>query len=83
MTTWMFIGSRQYPPLPVFTRPKDRFVHGCPDPSSIVFPPQPDADSRPDIANNFYAVSYAYYTAIGFATTLGVGLLVSFCTSKL
>ncbi|XP_039271185.2 sodium-coupled monocarboxylate transporter 2-like isoform X1 [Styela clava] len=80
LTTWIYIGSQAYPPLPQFTRPKPRDISGCPDPSSIVFPIPPDPASRPNIADDFYSVSYAYYTAIGYATTIGVGLLVSLCT---
>lgn len=47
--------------------------------SLLVTTIQPAAAERPAIAD-LYAVSYAYYTAIGFGASLIVGLIVSFIT---
>lgn len=80
MTTWIFIGTAIYHPRMEYLRFKQRFVDGCATP--VVIPVPPPAMERPAIADDFYSVSYAYYTAIGFAFTIAVGMVVSMLTRK-
>ncbi|KAJ1085826.1 hypothetical protein NDU88_005951 [Pleurodeles waltl] len=89
LTLWVSIGGSIYPPsnemmgvLPTHTNfcPQRNTTNG-----SIIWGPLPTkiqtvSLERPAIADDFYALSYLYYGAIGTVTTVVVGVLISYLT---
>jgi len=81
MNVWVYVGSQAYPPPEEFLNKK---YLGCDLPSNTTAAPQvttvmDETGEYPPIAN-LYAVSYAYYAAIGFGASLVIGLVVSLLT---
>nr|XP_039272101.1 sodium-coupled monocarboxylate transporter 1-like [Styela clava] len=91
LSTWIYIGSTIYAPLPKFMGFKSLSIDGCAVAnvtSNYTLTTMGSTDVmtttvstttaavRPPIAE-FYSVSYAYYAAIGYGATLICGLVVS------
>uniref|UniRef100_A0AAZ3RQT5 Solute carrier family 5 member 8 n=1 Tax=Oncorhynchus tshawytscha TaxID=74940 RepID=A0AAZ3RQT5_ONCTS len=85
MSLWVGIGAQFYPPLPEQSRPLGLTTHavnhicniitvGC---HYVCLP------CRPFLADNWYSLSYLYFSPIGTLTTLAVGLLVSLLSGTL
>ncbi|CDQ83937.1 unnamed protein product [Oncorhynchus mykiss] len=92
MSLWVGIGAQFYPPLPEQSRPLGLTTHGCnftiaadafnwtaspTEPSLYTTVLQQNTAERPFLADNWYSLSYLYFSPIGTLTTLAVGLVVS------
>ncbi|CAL8294605.1 unnamed protein product [Boreogadus saida] len=82
---WAGIGAFIYPAPPFNSRPLPLITDGCPWLNSSVSPAT-DAPfltslpPRPPLADSWYSLSYLYLSAVGFITTLTVGLLITSLT---
>lgn len=82
LTCWIGIGATVYPPdtykppLSIAECEGYNFTSAAP-PLSTLFPTTPEPLAG---VTNLYTVSYIYYPAIGWATCIIVGLIVSFLT---
>uniref|UniRef100_A0A4W5L4Y4 Solute carrier family 5 member 8 n=1 Tax=Hucho hucho TaxID=62062 RepID=A0A4W5L4Y4_9TELE len=86
MSLWVGIGAQFYPPLPEQSRPLGLTTHGCNFKTAAdafnwsASPTEPSLYTtvlQPFLAENWYSLSYLYFSPIGTLTTLAVGLLVS------
>uniref|UniRef100_A0A673W4Z2 Solute carrier family 5 member 8 n=1 Tax=Salmo trutta TaxID=8032 RepID=A0A673W4Z2_SALTR len=92
MSLWVGIGAQFYPPLPEQSRPLGLTTHGCnfttaadafnwtaspTEPGLYTTVLQQNTAERPFLADNWYSLSYLYFSPIGTLTTLAVGLVVS------
>uniref|UniRef100_A0A8D3B1Z5 Solute carrier family 5 member 8 n=1 Tax=Scophthalmus maximus TaxID=52904 RepID=A0A8D3B1Z5_SCOMX len=96
VSLWVGIGAQVYPPPAELTRPLPLTTDGCNftitgglNWTSTALPtqlipittaPAHNADSRPVLADNWYSLSYLYFSPIGTITAVGVGLIVSLFT---
>lgn len=76
LPTWIYVGSKTYPPQTHYLRKLELDTSGCNFAFNITAPIAQETDGYPAVAN-FYAVSYIYYSCYGFAAVLTVGILVS------
>uniref|UniRef100_A0A8D3B214 Sodium-coupled monocarboxylate transporter 1 n=1 Tax=Scophthalmus maximus TaxID=52904 RepID=A0A8D3B214_SCOMX len=92
VSLWVGIGAQVYPPPAELTRPLPLTTDGCNftitgglNWTSTALPtqlipittaPAHNADSRPVLADNWYSLSYLYFSPIGTITAVGVGLIV-------
>ncbi|NXJ78717.1 SC5A8 protein, partial [Trogon melanurus] len=91
MALWVGLGSQVYPPLPEKTRPLYLSVEGCNMSSgNLMSTTSPlttgfkvTAAARPAIADNFYSLSYLYFSTLGTISTIAVGVIVSLLTGGL
>ncbi|NXH20035.1 SC5A8 protein, partial [Bucco capensis] len=91
ISLWVGIGSQIYPPLPERTRPLDLSIAGCnissghlmttANPLTTVLN-RPTA-ARPALADNWYSLSYLYFSTLGTLITVAVGITVSLLTGGL
>ncbi|XP_036386670.1 sodium-coupled monocarboxylate transporter 1 [Megalops cyprinoides] len=95
VTLWVGIGAQVYPPLPDKTLPLNVSVAGClynnshsqdsnfttmaPWSSAVTLTPLPP-DDRPEIADNWYSLSYLYFCPLGSLVTIIIGMAVSAAT---
>nr|XP_002121367.1 sodium-coupled monocarboxylate transporter 1 isoform X2 [Ciona intestinalis] len=92
VSTWVYIGSKTYPPDPIFVRKLPVDISGCPvvnitsnatiasfTSATTPLPTTTVAPVIPAIAD-FYSISYVYYSCVGFGTTLVIGLVLSLLT---
>uniref|UniRef100_A0A8C5A1N5 Solute carrier family 5 member 12 n=1 Tax=Gadus morhua TaxID=8049 RepID=A0A8C5A1N5_GADMO len=85
---WAGIGAFIYPAPPFNSRPLPLITDGCPWLNSSITPAT-DAPfltslpPRPPLADSWYSLSYLYLSAVGFITTLSVGLLITSLTGNL
>ncbi|XP_068128905.1 sodium-coupled monocarboxylate transporter 1 [Hyperolius riggenbachi] len=94
ISLWVGIGSQIYPPLPVSSLPKPLSTHGCnfstmdtnwttttvlPTMTSLLS----EVGDRPDLADNWYSLSYLYFSTIGTIIAIIVGIIVSLATGGL
>uniref|UniRef100_A0A4W3JS88 Sodium-coupled monocarboxylate transporter 1-like n=1 Tax=Callorhinchus milii TaxID=7868 RepID=A0A4W3JS88_CALMI len=91
---WIGIGAQIYPPSDEFTKVLKTSIAGCLEPNSTISTPanittwtvtminHTSQEARPSIADNFYSLSYLYYSSVGCCSTLLVGLIVSMFTCK-
>ncbi|KAJ8006734.1 hypothetical protein DPEC_G00110280 [Dallia pectoralis] len=92
MSLWVGIGAQFYPPLPDQSRPLGLNTHGCSftttanlfnwtatstQASLYTTSEQLNAVDRNFLADNWYSMSYLYFSPIGTLTALTVGLVVS------
>ncbi|NWH65472.1 SC5A8 protein, partial [Geococcyx californianus] len=90
ISLWVGIGSQIYPPLPEMTRPLYRSTAGCnislvnltatTSPLTTVFTP---TTVRPAVADNWYSLSYLYFSTLGTLVTVTVGIIISLLTGGL
>ncbi|XP_034079010.1 sodium-coupled monocarboxylate transporter 1 [Gymnodraco acuticeps] len=92
VSLWVGIGAQIYPPPPEMSRPLSLTTAGCnfstagrfnwtstapPTQSSITTVP---VNGKPVLADNWYSLSYLYFSPIGTIIAISVGLLVSLMT---
>ncbi|XP_037615828.1 sodium-coupled monocarboxylate transporter 1 [Sebastes umbrosus] len=96
VSLWVGIGAQMYPPPPEMSRPLSLTTAGCnftvpgslnwtstalpTQPTSITTAPAHDIDGKPPLADNWYSLSYLYFSPIGTIIAISVGLLVSLFT---
>ncbi|NWX67764.1 SC5A8 protein, partial [Alca torda] len=91
ISLWVGIGSQIYPPLPERTKPLSLSIEGCnissvnltstENPLTTVFTtPTPE---RPALADNWYSLSYLYFSTLGTLITVVVGIIISLLTGGL
>ncbi|NWS60081.1 SC5A8 protein, partial [Chunga burmeisteri] len=91
VSLWVGIGSQIYPPLPERTKPLYLSTAGCnissgnmmstENPLTTVFN-TPTAE-RPALADNWYSLSYLYFSTVGTLITVIVGIIISLLTGGL
>ncbi|XP_053149203.1 sodium/iodide cotransporter [Hemicordylus capensis] len=89
LSFWIAVGGTIYPPSDATMGVLPSYGNFCPlynasagANSTIVFGPLPpqnfsELPERPAIAEDFYAISYLYYGALGTLTTVIIGVLAS------
>ncbi|GLD48496.1 sodium-coupled monocarboxylate transporter 1 isoform X1 [Lates japonicus] len=93
VSLWVGIGAQIYPPPPEMTRPLPLTTDGCNfttansinwtstalpvQPNYITTAPVHNLNSRPVLADNWYSLSYLYFSPIGTIIAISVGLIVS------
>ncbi|KAM9334471.1 sodium-coupled monocarboxylate transporter 1 [Symphorus nematophorus] len=96
VSLWVGIGAQIYPPSPAMTQPLSLTTAGCnftttdslnwtstvlpTQPTSITTAPAHSIDETPLLADNWYSLSYLYFSPIGTIISISVGLLVSLFT---
>ncbi|KAM6153309.1 sodium-coupled monocarboxylate transporter 1 [Erethizon dorsatum] len=92
MSLWIGIGAQLYPPLPERTMPLHLATYGCnstynaTDVTTATEMPfstgtfQIHNVERTPLMNNWYSVSYLYFSTVGTVTTFFVGMLFSLST---
>lgn len=92
ISLWVGIGAQLYPPLPERTLPLSLEVHGCNITHNgsdwISTTEMPFSTSafqihnveRTPLMDNWYSLSYLYFSTIGTLVTLLVGMLISLLT---
>uniref|UniRef100_A0A7N6AQE9 Solute carrier family 5 member 8 n=1 Tax=Anabas testudineus TaxID=64144 RepID=A0A7N6AQE9_ANATE len=87
VSLWVSTGARLYPPSPEMTRPLALMTEGCNFTTAeslnwtstyCTF-----LTTRPLLADNWYSLSYLYFSPIGTIIVISVGMLVSLFTGKL
>ncbi|NXH29181.1 SC5A8 protein, partial [Myiagra hebetior] len=91
ISLWVGIGSQIYPPLPERTKPLYLSTAGCnissgnitstEIPLTTVF--STPAAERPALADNWYSLSYLYFSTLGTLVTVIVGIIISLLTGGL
>ncbi|NWR92950.1 SC5A8 protein, partial [Furnarius figulus] len=91
VSLWVGIGSQIYPPLPERTKPLYLSTAGCnissgnltstEIPLTTVF--STPAAERPALADNWYSLSYLYFSTLGTLVTIVVGIIISLLTGGL
>ncbi|NXF83017.1 SC5A8 protein, partial [Sclerurus mexicanus] len=91
VSLWVGIGSQIYPPLPERTKPLYLSTAGCnissgnltstEIPLTTVF--STPAAERPALADNWYSLSYLYFSTLGTLITVVVGIIISLLTGGL
>ncbi|NXN39889.1 SC5A8 protein, partial [Rhinoptilus africanus] len=91
ISLWVGIGSQIYPPLLERTKPLLLSTAGCnissvnltstENPLTTVFT-TPTAE-RPALADNWYSLSYLYFSTLGTLITVVVGIIISLLTGGL
>ncbi|XP_061213369.1 sodium-coupled monocarboxylate transporter 1 [Neopsephotus bourkii] len=91
ISLWVGIGSQIYPPLPERTKPLSLSTIGCnissgnltatENPLTTIFN-TPSAE-RPALADNWYSLSYLYFSTLGTLITVVVGIIISLLTGGL
>ncbi|NXY20426.1 SC5A8 protein, partial [Atrichornis clamosus] len=91
ISLWVGIGSQIYPPLPERTKPLYLSTAGCnissgnltstQIPLTTVF--STPAAERPALADNWYSLSYLYFSTLGTLITILVGIIISLLTGGL
>ncbi|KAM6214506.1 sodium-coupled monocarboxylate transporter 1 [Rhynchocyon petersi] len=92
ISLWVGIGAQLYPPLPERTLPLSLSTHGCNSTSngtdSLATTAMPFSTSafqihdveRTPLMDNWYSLSYLYFSTIGTLVTLLVGIIISLLT---
>ncbi|NXI98006.1 SC5A8 protein, partial [Psophia crepitans] len=91
ISLWVGIGSQIYPPLPERTKPLYLSTAGCNitsgnltstvNPLTTVF--NTPTVERPALADNWYSLSYLYFSTLGTLVTVVVGIIISLLTGGL
>ncbi|NXP43750.1 SC5A8 protein, partial [Heliornis fulica] len=91
ISLWVGIGSQIYPPLPERTKPLYLSTVGCnitsgnltstANPLTTIF--STPVIERPALADNWYSLSYLYFSTLGTLITIVVGILISLLTGGL
>ncbi|NXJ45051.1 SC5A8 protein, partial [Spizaetus tyrannus] len=91
ISLWVGIGSQIYPPLPERTKPLYLSTAGCnislENLTSTVNPltriTNTPTTERPPLADNWYSLSYLYFSTLGTLITVAVGIITSLLTGGL
>ncbi|NWZ50721.1 SC5A8 protein, partial [Haliaeetus albicilla] len=91
ISLWVGIGSQIYPPLPERTKPLYLSTAGCnislENLTSTVNPltriSNTPTTERPALADNWYSLSYLYFSTLGTLITVAVGIITSLLTGGL
>ncbi|NXE04731.1 SC5A8 protein, partial [Lophotis ruficrista] len=91
ISLWVGIGSQIYPPLPERTKPLYLSTAGCnissgnftstENPLTTIF--NTPTTERPALADNWYSLSYLYFSTLGTLVTVVVGIIISLLTGGL
>ncbi|NXL02003.1 SC5A8 protein, partial [Mesembrinibis cayennensis] len=91
ISLWVGIGAQIYPPLPERTKPLYLSTAGCnissenltstEIPLTTVF--STATAERPALADNWYSLSYLYFSTLGTLITVIVGIIISLLTGGL
>ncbi|NXY60533.1 SC5A8 protein, partial [Callaeas wilsoni] len=91
ISLWVGIGSQIYPPLPERTKPLYLSTAGCnissgnltstEIPLTTIF--STPGVERPALADNWYSLSYLYFSTLGTLVTVVVGIIISLLTGGL
>uniref|UniRef100_A0A3B4UM64 Solute carrier family 5 member 8 n=1 Tax=Seriola dumerili TaxID=41447 RepID=A0A3B4UM64_SERDU len=73
VSLWVGIGAQIYPPPSEMTRPLPLSTEGCNFTAT-------DSLNWPGLADNWYSLSYLYFSPIGTIVSISVGLIVSLLT---
>uniref|UniRef100_A0A3Q1FTL4 Solute carrier family 5 member 8 n=1 Tax=Acanthochromis polyacanthus TaxID=80966 RepID=A0A3Q1FTL4_9TELE len=86
VSLWLGIGAQIYPPPPDMSRPLSLTTEGCNfttttgfNWTSTALPAQPSS-TAPAHTENWYSLSYLYFSPIGTIVVISVGLIVSVLT---
>ncbi|CAJ0952182.1 unnamed protein product [Ranitomeya imitator] len=92
VSLWVGIGSQIYPPLPIRSLPKHLSIEGCNFSTidtnwtttalPLVTDLMGDVSERPALADNWYSMSYLYFSTIGTLVAVIVGVVVSLLSGK-
>jgi sodium-coupled monocarboxylate transporter 8/12 len=84
MGTWIYIGSKVYPPTNEHLNQLDTTTEFCIIGNDTMIVPKlmETGEDYPGIAENWYSVSYLFYSTVGLFTTLILGCLVSVAAKK-
>uniref|UniRef100_A0A8D3BPD5 Sodium-coupled monocarboxylate transporter 1-like n=1 Tax=Scophthalmus maximus TaxID=52904 RepID=A0A8D3BPD5_SCOMX len=80
VSLWVGIGAQVYPPPAELTRPLPLTTDGCNFTITGGLNWTSTALPTPVLADNWYSLSYLYFSPIGTITAVGVGLIVSLFT---
>ncbi|NXS75872.1 SC5A8 protein, partial [Pandion haliaetus] len=89
ISLWVGIGSQIYPPLPERTKPLYLSTAGCNISSeNLISTVKPlifntTTTERPALADNWYSLSYLYFSTLGTLITVAVGIITSLLTGGL
>ncbi|KAM3924119.1 sodium-coupled monocarboxylate transporter 1 isoform 1-T1 [Leptodactylus fuscus] len=96
VSLWVGIGSQIYPPLPISSLPKYLSVEGCnfsttatnwtlttAHPTITDTMTEAQVGDRPALADNWYSLSYLYFSTIGTVIAVIVGIIVSLLSGGL
>ncbi|XP_075456789.1 sodium-coupled monocarboxylate transporter 1-like [Ascaphus truei] len=95
MSLWAGLGAQIYPPLAERSRPLDLSTAGCnfstiesnwtstTEMTMLTTLMQPQVSERPVLADNWYSLSYLYFSTLGTLVTLFVGIIVSLLSGGL
>ncbi|CAK6949749.1 sodium-coupled monocarboxylate transporter 1 [Scomber scombrus] len=99
VSLWVCIGAQIYPPTPEMSRPLPLTTQGCnftttnnfnwtstplsAGPSPFTTSPTQISDGNDLLADNWYSMSYLYFSPIGTIIAISVGLIVSLFTGGL
>ncbi|NXJ92598.1 SC5A8 protein, partial [Corythaixoides concolor] len=91
ISLWVGIGAQIYPPLAERTNPLSLSTAGCnissgnltstENPLTTVF--NTPTTERPVLADNWYSLSYLYFSTLGTLITVVVGIIISLLTGGL
>ncbi|XP_055509712.1 sodium-coupled monocarboxylate transporter 1-like isoform X2 [Leucoraja erinacea] len=90
LSMWVGIAAQIYPPSAKFTGLLETSISGCPlsnvttstpvNVTSLLTAVASPNQERPSIAEDFYSLSYLYYSPLACLSTVFVGLTISFFT---
>ncbi|KAG9490556.1 hypothetical protein GDO78_006080 [Eleutherodactylus coqui] len=96
ISLWVGIGSQIYPPLPLRSLPKYLSVEGCnfsntdtnwnlttEIPTVMTTMMETQVGERPILADNWYSMSYLYFSTLGTIIALIVGIIASLLSGGL
>uniref|UniRef100_A0A8C5PKS9 Sodium-coupled monocarboxylate transporter 1 n=1 Tax=Leptobrachium leishanense TaxID=445787 RepID=A0A8C5PKS9_9ANUR len=91
ISLWVGIGAQLYPPLPVSTLPKLLSIEGCNFTISNFTTAMPTLTTliaeepiiRTELADNWYSISYLYFSTLGTIIAVIVGVIVSLLSGGL
>ncbi|KAM8972006.1 sodium-coupled monocarboxylate transporter 1-like [Pelodytes ibericus] len=94
MSLWVGIGAQIYPPLPEWSRPLPLTTVGCnftnegnwtstTEMTMLSTVMKPEISERPVLADNWYSLSYLYFSIWGTLVTVIVGIIISLVTGGL
>ncbi|NXE49864.1 SC5A8 protein, partial [Casuarius casuarius] len=95
ISLWVGIGAQIYPPLPGRTIPLSLSTAGCnissssnftsstENPLTTLFHTQAEEYTRSALADNWYSLSYLYFSTLGTLVTIAVGIVISLLTGGL
>ncbi|XP_062855073.1 sodium-coupled monocarboxylate transporter 2 [Trichomycterus rosablanca] len=89
LSFWVGIGAFVYPPSDSNTRPLPLSIENCNFPNTtaasvtaVPFLSTTASADRSALAENWYSMSYLYYSAVGYLGTVIGGLLISLLTGR-